>query len=90
MGLYKKQLERNQFKIVWNTREKQHKMFQPSPKIQVNIIRQRRRVSRLPRIGSSTTTCKDTCQENLRQYLLHTTLHGLKYVGDNTITFFER
>lgn len=27
---------------------------------------------------------------NLRQYLLNSTLHGLRYVGDITITIFER
>lgn len=27
---------------------------------------------------------------NLRQYLLNSTLHGLRYVGDVTITIFER
>lgn len=29
-------------------------------------------------------------KENVHQYLLNTTLHGLKYVGDKTITRFER
>lgn len=30
------------------------------------------------------------CRENFNQYLLNTTLHGLKYVGDRKITRFER
>lgn len=28
--------------------------------------------------------------ENFNQYLINTTLHGLKYIGDRTITWFER
>lgn len=31
-----------------------------------------------------------TCQENFNQYLVNTTLHGLRYVGDKKITPFER
>lgn len=31
-----------------------------------------------------------TCQENFNQYLINTTLHGLRYVGDRSITLFER
>lgn len=30
------------------------------------------------------------CGENIRQYLLSTSLHGLKYVGSIYITYFER
>lgn len=33
---------------------------------------------------------KSTCCQNIRDYLLNTTLHGLKYVGDGTITLIER
>lgn len=29
-------------------------------------------------------------KKNLHQYLINSTLHGLKYVGDRTITRFER
>lgn len=29
-------------------------------------------------------------RKNLHQYLINSTLHGLKYVGDRTITRFER
>lgn len=31
-----------------------------------------------------------TCRENFNQYLMNTTLHGLRYVGDRSITPFER
>lgn len=29
-------------------------------------------------------------KENLQQYTLNSSLHGLKYIGDQTITRFER
>lgn len=32
----------------------------------------------------------DSCRENLRQYLMNTTLHGLKYVGDKKISRLEQ
>lgn len=35
-------------------------------------------------------TFRITCQENFNQYLVNTTLHGLRYVGDKSITLFER
>lgn len=28
--------------------------------------------------------------KNLTEYLLNTTLHGLKYIGDVSLSFFER
>lgn len=31
-----------------------------------------------------------SCGENVRQYLLNSTLHGLRYVGETHITIFER
>lgn len=33
---------------------------------------------------------ESSCQENLRQYLLNSTLHGLRYVGERQISTFER
>lgn len=30
------------------------------------------------------------CRENLNEYLFNSTLHGLRYVGDRTITRVER
>lgn len=36
-------------------------------------------------------TAKDvTCSDNCIKYLLNSTLHGLKYVGDGALTLFER
>lgn len=31
-----------------------------------------------------------SCRENLNEYLFNSTLHGLRYVGDRTITRIER
>lgn len=31
-----------------------------------------------------------TCSENFRHYLLNSTLHGLRYVGETKISVFER
>lgn len=40
------------------------------------------------------TKCKRSlfrcCKDNFEQFLLNTTLHGLKYIGDATITRLER
>lgn len=36
------------------------------------------------------TERRSACQENLRQYLLNSTLHGLRYVGERQISLFER
>lgn len=32
----------------------------------------------------------NTCSENTNQYLVNSTLHGLRYVGDRNISYFER
>lgn len=69
-------------------------MFQP-PKIPIILVRHRntRLLSTQPQSAHNdyaTPTWRKSFQENLKQYLLSTTLHGLKYVGDNTITLFER
>lgn len=32
----------------------------------------------------------NTCNENVEQYLLDSTLHGLRYVGNRKISYFER
>lgn len=31
-----------------------------------------------------------SCRENFDKYLLNSTLHGLKYVGDSQLSLFER
>lgn len=32
----------------------------------------------------------DSCGDNLKYYLKDSTLHGLRYVGESTISLFER
>lgn len=70
-------------------------MFRISPRMQINVIPTRNRLKSpkfvLKRVGcENKITCNVTCRENFRQYLFNTTLHGLKYVGDNTISIIER
>lgn len=33
---------------------------------------------------------RSTCNENVEQYLVNSTLHGLRYVGNRKISYFER
>ncbi|KAG4079926.1 hypothetical protein HA402_006238 [Bradysia odoriphaga] len=67
-------------------------MFQSSKRLKVNAIRHRnfKNTQRLDSLQRDSKTCETTCNESFRQYLRNTTLHGLKYVGDSTITLFER
>lgn len=36
------------------------------------------------------TQRNSACEENFHQYLLNSTLHGLRYVGERQISVFER
>lgn len=65
-------------------------MYSPSSRLHTNVARQRRHSSQLMQIDSGSHTCKTTCRENFKRYLQNTTLHGLKYLGDDTTTVFER
>ncbi|XP_037029673.1 pickpocket protein 28-like [Bradysia coprophila] len=67
-------------------------MFQPNKRLKVNAIRHRnlKNTQRINSLESDSKTCETTCNESFRQYLRNSTLHGLKYVGDSTITLFER
>lgn len=79
-----------------NSNEKHIKMFHPNLRTHVKRIRPRKTILR--RFEGINSNHQDMCQENLkpfkasvfRQFLSNTTLHGLKYLGDNTITYFER
>lgn len=35
-------------------------------------------------------TVRESCRECFHQYLKNSTLHGLRYVGDQSLTLFER
>lgn len=67
-------------------------------RLQVSVIRPRNSIQTpskfTPRLSPTdserSASFKTICRNNLRQYLINSTLHGLKYVGDNTITLFER
>lgn len=79
--------------FIPNSSGNQSKMFHHSSRYQAGSLRNRRklsRVSRISRTASENQACKTTCHENFKRFLVSTTLHGLKYVGDNTITLFER
>lgn len=69
------------------------KMFRPET-LPYTIVRYKKKQSEnklLPTIDDEVKkTFRITCQENFNQYLVNTTLHGLRYVGDRSITVFER
>lgn len=45
----------------------------------------------LVRIDSEKTKAVGmTCRESFHQYLRNSTLHGLRYIGDRSLSFFER
>lgn len=65
-------------------------MFHSNKRLQGNTILHKTNTQRIDSIDSGLKIYKTTCHESFRQYLKNTTLHGLKYVGDDTITLFER
>lgn len=68
-------------------------MFRPETH-PYTIVRYRKKpteIKQLPTIDDDVKkTFRITCQENFNQYLVQGSLHGLKYIGDRTITLFER
>lgn len=69
------------------------KMFRPDthPYTIVRFKKKPTESKLLPTIDDEVKkTFRLTCQENFNQYLVNTTLHGLRYVGDRSITLFER
>lgn len=77
------------------------KMVQFTPRKHVNAVRQRKLglqnpqqllavPSNLVQNESVNSSRQGTCSRIFREYLFNATLHGLKYVGDGTITLFER
>lgn len=69
------------------------KVFRPET-LPFTVVRYKKKQSEnkiLPTIDDEAKkTFRKTCLENFNQYLLNTTLHGLRYVGDKSITVFER
>lgn len=66
-------------------------MFNPGTQISVLHNRKDKVNSKMKKIEQE---IKDThavdCRENLNEYLNDSTLHGLRYVGDRSISRFER
>lgn len=72
-------------------------MFRPpvyiTPYMTPNYKRkiQEKNVSKVSRILKRTKRIVGTtCRENVRKYLFNTTLHGLKYVGDRSLSTIEQ
>lgn len=66
-------------------------MFEP--KLQVDVLQKKRGKleSQLKRFRDDVRRPSiDTCRENIHDYLKNTTLHGLKYIGDRSISRLER
>lgn len=63
-------------------------MFESRLHVEVNHRRAREKLQ-LPEQKENQSVAK-SLKENFNQYLINSTLHGLKYVGDRTITRFER
>lgn len=77
------------------------KMVQFTPGIHDNVVRQRKLrhqnyqqylsvPSKATRIEGVEPSYRGTFFRSFREYLLNATLHGLKYMGDGTISLFER
>lgn len=81
------------FTKVSDSHQYRSKMFRPEMH-PYTIVRYKKKQTEnkiLPTIDDEVKkTFRITCQENFNQYLVNTTLHGLRYVGDRTITVFER
>lgn len=62
-------------------------------KLQINAFK-KKKYKNVQRIQNdhieSKSSCSRSFKENIDQYLWNSTLHGLKYIGDRTITRFER
>lgn len=66
-------------------------MFEP--RLQLDVLEKKRGKleSQLKRFRNDERRPSiDTCRENCDQYLKNTTLHGLKYIGDKSISRLER
>lgn len=68
------------------------KMFEPRLRVDVLHTNKRKNDLHLKRLQNDGTrqSWQLRCREHFNQYLLNTTLHGLKYVGDRKCTRPER
>lgn len=69
-----------------------NKMFQPETQYYASHrkLKHSKHQKFLSNDSETKSNIQLTCQENFNQYLMNSTLHGLRYVGDRSITHFER
>lgn len=60
------------------------------PEVHNSIIRKKKQISEQLLPDDVKKTLRITCQENFHEYLVNSTLHGLRYAGDRSLTPFER
>lgn len=65
-------------------------MFESRLHVEVNHRRARGKLQAPEQPEVTNQSVTKSLKENFNQYLTNSTLHGLKYVGDRTITRFER
>lgn len=76
---------------AYSSQQYHTKIFQPGTQHSIGLKKKEQNEQKLLSIDEETKrTVRLTCQENFNQYLVNTTLHGLRYVGDRSITTFER
>lgn len=76
---------------AFNSQPFRSKIFQPEKNYSIDRKKKENPEHSVLSIDSETKKrVALTCQENFNQYLINTTLHGLRYVGDRSITLFER
>lgn len=79
------QFEKPHVKLGW------YKMISSGTKINVNQSQKDKFDLRLRKFEKEYENSHHVnCRENLNEYLYNSTLHGLRYVGDRTISRFER
>lgn len=70
-----------------------NKMSQPRMQVGVMHCRPKKKIdlNLNANNGDETkNTVRESCRESFHQYLKNSTLHGLRYVGDQSLTLFER
>lgn len=77
-------------KNVYNPHKHRNKLFHSQIPNSVERKKEEHSDEKTLSIDDEIKTVRITCQENFNQYLMNTTLHGLRYVGDRSITLFER
>lgn len=59
--------------------------------MQNRALMERKRIKKfVSTMEPSSSGMEEKCSENVKQYLSDSTLHGLRYVGDSSLSIFER